>query len=630
MNYCGLRGVMTVLGMIRAHNDLGHPLCKNLREGDWLPSYIANRLLVHPETENLGRWFQNVFQHLSLAPRYLIPSYFDAIITGAYVILRQHAFSLMSDFVADGSTFIQALSMGSVMFCGYVKNSRLPFLSPNLENPKPPTVQVEKKGGTTQEEACLSLAAGFPHFASSYMRNWGRDTFIALRGILLLTGRYQEARYIILAYAGCLRHGLIPNLLNEGKGARYNCRDATWWWLQAIQDYCKIVPDGLAILKDKVSRLYPEDDSEAQEPGAYEQPLFEVMQEALQAHASGRKFRERNAGIKIDSEMSSNGFYIEIGVKWDTGFVFGGNEHNCGTWMDKMGSSEKAGTKGKPATPRDGSAVELIGLLASCILWLHDLNEKGLYQYKGVEVVKDGKTELITFKAWHELIKSNFERYYWINTEPEAGEEAPDLIFRRGMYKDTYNSTQFWTNTQLRPNYPISMVVAPELFSPERAWIALQTAQDNLLGPLGMKTLDPNDWSYVPYYDNSIDSDDGKIARGFSYHQGPEWVWPIGYFLRAKLLFARKLESSRPGLMRETVMFVRTTLTRHYEEVMKSTWRSLPEVTNHNGEPNQFSCPAQAWSVSCVLDVLYDLETLDTDLPLQPSKSTEALVVAPV
>ena len=47
-------------------------------------------------------------------------------------------------------------------------------------------------------------------------------------------------------------------------------------------------------------------------------------------------------------------------------------------------------------------------------------------------------------------------------------------------------------------------------------------------------------------------------------------------------------------------------------------------------QSNNFGCPAQAWSVSCVLDVLYDLEKLDTDVAIQPSKSTENLVVAPV
>ena len=45
----------------------------------------------------LGEWFENVFSHLAKIPRYLVPCYFDAVVTGAFVVLRQHAFSLMSE-----------------------------------------------------------------------------------------------------------------------------------------------------------------------------------------------------------------------------------------------------------------------------------------------------------------------------------------------------------------------------------------------------------------------------------------------------------------------------------------------------------------------------------------------------
>lgn len=86
-----------------------------------------------------------------------------------------------------------------------------------------------------------SLSAGLPHFSEGIWRNWGRDTFIALPGIFLLTGRFEDAKNLILAYAGTLRHGLIPNLLAEGKSPRYNCRDAVWFWIVAIIRYIEIV-----------------------------------------------------------------------------------------------------------------------------------------------------------------------------------------------------------------------------------------------------------------------------------------------------------------------------------------------------------------------------------------------------
>jgi hypothetical protein len=62
------------------------------------------------------------------------------------------------------------------------------------------------------------------------------------------------------------------------------------------------------------------------------------------------------------------------------------------------------------------------------------------------------------------------------------------------------------------------MAVAPELFDNKHALGALQLADNVLRSPLGMKTLDPSDMQYRPYYDNSNDSKDPSIAKGLNYH----------------------------------------------------------------------------------------------------------------
>ncbi|KAG2461533.1 GDE enzyme, partial [Polypterus senegalus] len=403
LKYSGLQGLISVMADIRPKNDLGHPFCDNLRTGDWMIDYVSNRLVTRGGAlGQVGKWLQAMFTYLKHLPRYLIPCYFDAILVGVYTTLLDATWKQMSSFVQNGSTFVKHLAMGSVQMCGIGKFPALPPLSPNLQNVPYRINEVSKE----KEQCCVSLAAGLPHFSSGIFRCWGRDTFIALRGLMLITGRHLEARNIILAFAGTLRHGLIPNLLGQGTYARYNCRDAVWWWLQCIQDYCHIVPNGTDILKCPVSRIYPTDESSPQPAGAVDQPLYDVIQEAVQRHLEGIQFKERNAGPQLDRNMRDE-----------------------------------------------------------------------------------------------------------------------------------------------------------ELFSPEKAWQALNMAEKKLLGPLGMKTLDPDDMVYCGVYDNALDNDNYNISKGFNYHQGPEWLWPVGYFLRAKLYFSKKLEKE---IYDQTVYLVKNVLSQHY------------------------------------------------------------------
>ena len=77
-----------------------------------------------------------------------------------------------------------------------------------------------------------TIVAGYPWFA-----DWGRDTFIALRGLCLATGRLTDARDILLEWAGAVSQGMLPNRFPDaGDAPEYNSVDASLWYIVAAHE----------------------------------------------------------------------------------------------------------------------------------------------------------------------------------------------------------------------------------------------------------------------------------------------------------------------------------------------------------------------------------------------------------
>ncbi|MCK4660550.1 MAG: glycogen debranching enzyme N-terminal domain-containing protein [Phycisphaerae bacterium] len=85
----------------------------------------------------------------------------------------------------------------------------------------------------------VTIIAGYPWFG-----DWGRDSFIAMEGLLLVTERFAEARKVLATFAGAVRHGLIPNRFDDyGGECAYNSVDASLWFVHAADRYSTLSGD---------------------------------------------------------------------------------------------------------------------------------------------------------------------------------------------------------------------------------------------------------------------------------------------------------------------------------------------------------------------------------------------------
>jgi predicted glycogen debranching enzyme len=77
-----------------------------------------------------------------------------------------------------------------------------------------------------------TIIAGYPWFA-----DWGRDTFIALRGLCIANGRLDDALNIVLSWSAHVSEGMLPNRFpDSGEAPEFNSVDASLWFIIAVQD----------------------------------------------------------------------------------------------------------------------------------------------------------------------------------------------------------------------------------------------------------------------------------------------------------------------------------------------------------------------------------------------------------
>ena len=519
--FAGLQGVIAELESFGSDSArfLESAMAENIRAGDWLFDFIVGRWsgpfpLLHAWAVN------TVKPQYERIPSGLKPRFFDLIFRTVVNTQVMKKWTSMYGGSTDG--LVERLKLASFQF-------------------------------TTRD----TVAAGLPHFASGYMRCWGRDTFIAFPGLFLSSGRFEEGKGVILAFARVVRHGLIPNLYDDGRNPRYNSRDACWCFLEAIKRYMEYTGDD-AVLDEFVELSFP-DKAFAPSFEVAVKPtvtLGDVVTGILMSHWFGIDFIEEGA---IDDHMEPDGFHVTAFVCHRTGLVIGGNPLNCGTWMDKMGSSARTGNRGIPATSRHGANIEINGLALSVLQF-----------FSGSPRIQAAYRDILVM--WSNTLGEHWEAEFW----------TEDL----GWYRDTIRGDS--KGGKLRPNGLFALSVIPiSAVNSAHAKRYIERCEESLLGPLGMRTLPADDPDYNGWYDNADES------CGYNYHNGPEWVWLFGHFVHA---------ASRFGAINDSEL--KTMMERHDTYLRSDMWRSLPELTNANGQFCRDSCPSQAWSVCCLLDAL--------------------------
>lgn len=382
-----------------------------------------------------------------------------------------------------------------------------------------------------------TILAGYPFF-----EDWGRDTMIALAGCCLSVKQYEIAESILRTFMMYCKKGLMPNLFPEGKQEPwYNTVDAALLFIVAVYEYFLRTRDR-----------------------AFVTSAWAVMREIIDWYSRGTDYH--------------------IGMEED-GLLRAGEGYDQVTWMDvRVGDILP--------TPRHGKPVEINAYWynALCIMDFFRSRLKG-------EVPEDGTD----YGAMAERTRASFREKFWNETagclkDVLSGEEEDDGR-SAGNEGETGTGTAgkaVCPDTQIRCNQIWAVSLPFSLLDRDREKQVVETVFRRLYTPLGLRTLDPADPEFQPFYGGE------QLKRDLAYHQGTVWVFPLGGYYLAYLKVNEYSEEAKAH--------VRAQLESITAALREGCIGQLPEIYDGECPVSSKGCFAQAWSVGEILRVYEALE----------------------
>lgn len=329
-------------------------------------------------------------------------------------------------------------------------------------------------------QSLSTILAGYPWFA-----DWGRDTFIALPGLLLTTGRFEEARATLRAFAEAIgsgeHEGLLPNRFDDydGDAAHYNTVDASLWFVHAALAY-------LDASGDKAS---------------WKEWLAPACLRIIEAYAKGTGF----------------GIHME-----DDGLIAAGDWNTQLTWMDAA-AVPPGSDQLHVFTPRQGKAVEINAL------WYHAL--MGLSE----ALPRKHKDTADVCAKRAAKVKRSFTRLFW-NDEAGCLFDHVYVTPGGGVVRDA----------SIRPNQCLAVSLPHSPLARAKQQRVMAVVTDKLLTPAGLRTLPKDDAEYHPWYAGIQYERDAAYHRGTIW---PWLIGPYAEgVLRAGNFSAKAKHSAREAL----------------------------------------------------------------------------------